>query len=147
MVRASEGRIPSANDLADRAAKAGGSTLAWPAPHDAATAIDKGDDTADFAGNVAAAVVPDLAVRVTQDCIQAHGGIGFTWEHDAHLYFKRAKTLEQHYGSTEAQLEQARARLEQTQDPEAAIEVLSELAEIAKRVEAELAQARREAGA
>ena len=44
-------------------------------------------------------------------------------------------------------LEQARARLELTEDPEAAIEVLSELAEIAKQVEAELARARREAGA
>jgi hypothetical protein len=45
------------------------------------------------------------------------------------------------------QLEKARARLERTKDPEAAIEVLSELAEIAKQVEAELARARREAGA
>jgi hypothetical protein len=45
------------------------------------------------------------------------------------------------------QLEKARARLEQTEDPEAAIEVLGELAEIAKQVEAELARARREAGA
>jgi hypothetical protein len=45
------------------------------------------------------------------------------------------------------QLEKARTRLEQTEDPEAAIEVLSELAEIAKQVEAELARARREAGA
>jgi hypothetical protein len=46
-----------------------------------------------------------------------------------------------------AKLEQARARLEATQDPEAAIDVLSELAEIAKQVEAELARAKREAGA
>jgi hypothetical protein len=46
-----------------------------------------------------------------------------------------------------AKLEQARARLEATEDPEAAIDVLSELAEIAKQVEAELARARREAGA
>jgi hypothetical protein len=44
-------------------------------------------------------------------------------------------------------LEQARAQLEQTADAEAAIEVLSELSEIAKQVEAELARARREAGA
>jgi hypothetical protein len=44
-------------------------------------------------------------------------------------------------------LEEARARLEQTEDPEAAIDVLSELSEIAKEVEAELARARREAGA
>jgi hypothetical protein len=46
-----------------------------------------------------------------------------------------------------AKLEQARARLEATEDPEAAIDVLSELAEIAKQVEAELARAKREAGA
>ena len=45
-----------------------------------------------------------------------------------------------------ARLESARTRLEQTDDPEAAIEVLSELAEIAKQVEAELEQARRDAG-
>ena len=38
-----------------------------------------------------------------------HGGIGFTWELDLHFFFKRAKTLEQHYGSTEAQLERALA--------------------------------------
>jgi hypothetical protein len=44
-------------------------------------------------------------------------------------------------------LEEARARLEATTDPEQTIEVLSELAEIAKQVEAELARARREAGA
>jgi hypothetical protein len=44
-------------------------------------------------------------------------------------------------------LEQARTQLEQTEDVEAAIDVLSELSEIAKQVEAELARARREAGA
>ena len=29
-----------------------------------------------------------------KDCVQTLGGIGFTWEHDAHLYFKRAKSSE-----------------------------------------------------
>ena len=43
-------------------------------------------------------------------------------------------------------LEQTRARLEETSDPEQAIDVLGELAEIAKQVEAEIEQARREAG-
>ena len=38
-----------------------------------------------------------------------HGGIGFTWRLDLHLYFERAKSLEQHYGSTEKQLEKALA--------------------------------------
>lgn len=42
-------------------------------------------------------------------------------------------------------LEQTRARLESTDDPEAAIEILGELADIAKAVEAALEQARREA--
>jgi hypothetical protein len=44
-------------------------------------------------------------------------------------------------------LEKTRERLEATQDPEAAIDILGELAEIAKQVEAELEQARRDAGA
>jgi exonuclease VII small subunit len=44
-------------------------------------------------------------------------------------------------------LEAARVRLEQTDDPEQAIEILAELAELAKQVEAELQRARRQAGA
>ncbi len=43
-------------------------------------------------------------------------------------------------------LERTRVRLEETKDPEAAIDILGELAEIAKKVEAELERARREAG-
>jgi len=44
-----------------------------------------------------------------------------------------------------ARLESARARLEETQDPDAAIEILQELAELAKEVEAELQRAKRAA--
>jgi exonuclease VII small subunit len=44
-------------------------------------------------------------------------------------------------------LEKTRERLESTDDPEAAIDILGELADIAKQVEAELEQARRDAGA
>jgi hypothetical protein len=44
-------------------------------------------------------------------------------------------------------LERTRGRLEETKDPEEAIEILSELAEIAKAVESQLQQAKREAGA
>ena len=44
-------------------------------------------------------------------------------------------------------LEQTRARLESTSDPDAAIDILGELAEIAKAVEGELEKARRDAGA
>ena len=45
-----------------------------------------------FAVSVAKAYCSDAAHAVTGECIQLHGGIGFTWEHDAHLYFKRAAT-------------------------------------------------------
>jgi alkylation response protein AidB-like acyl-CoA dehydrogenase len=46
-----------------------------------------------FAAGVAAMLGPDAAVRCAQDCIQVLGGIGFTWEHDAHLYLRRALAL------------------------------------------------------
>jgi alkylation response protein AidB-like acyl-CoA dehydrogenase len=37
--------------------------------------------------------------RVAASCIQVHGGIGFTWEHPAHLYYRRAKSAELLFGS------------------------------------------------
>ena len=50
-------------------------------------------EQADFAADVAATVALDGAVAVAQDCIQVLGGIGFTFEHDAHLYLRRAIAL------------------------------------------------------
>ena len=41
---------------------------------------------------LAKAVCSDVAVLAGQEMIQLHGGIGFTWEHPAHLYLKRAKS-------------------------------------------------------
>jgi alkylation response protein AidB-like acyl-CoA dehydrogenase len=68
-------------------------------------------DTADadtmLACAAAKAYAGDASRLVCGEAIQMHGGIGFTWELDLHFYFKRAKTLEQHYGSTEVQLERA----------------------------------------
>ena len=63
--------------------------VAW----DAACALDESDEQADFAAELAGAVALDGAVRVAQDCIQVLGGIGFTFEHDAHLYLRRAIAL------------------------------------------------------
>ncbi|WP_226436679.1 acyl-CoA dehydrogenase [Rhodococcus yananensis] len=69
---------------------------------DAARAL--GDDTpaqeVSLAAAVAAAVAPDTAFHVTKDCIQVLGGIGYTWEHDAHLYLRRAQSLRILLGST-----------------------------------------------
>ncbi len=57
----------------------------------AARALAIGDD-AELAVAVpmAASLCPATAARITGHSIQVHGGIGFTWEHDAHLYYKRA---------------------------------------------------------
>jgi alkylation response protein AidB-like acyl-CoA dehydrogenase len=51
-----------------------------------------------FAAGVAAVIAPDAALRCARDAIQVLGGIGFTWEHDAHLYLRRASTLRQLLG-------------------------------------------------
>jgi alkylation response protein AidB-like acyl-CoA dehydrogenase len=50
------------------------------------------------AAAVAKAAASDAYRRVSADGIQLHGGIGFTWEHDLHLYFKRAKSSEFTFG-------------------------------------------------
>ncbi|SCG55313.1 acyl-CoA dehydrogenase family protein [Micromonospora halophytica] len=48
-------------------------------------------DTA-LAASLAQAHCAAVAVRAAEACVQLHGGIGFTWEHPAHLYLKRAKS-------------------------------------------------------
>lgn len=57
----------------------------------AACAIDEGSDEAAFAVHAAKAFACDTYSDAAGEMIQLHGGIGFTWEHDAHLYFKRAR--------------------------------------------------------
>jgi hypothetical protein len=63
---------------------------AWSAAYYAAYAVANRQDDARFAVSVAKAYCSDAAHKVTGEAIQLHGGIGFTWEHDCHLYFKRA---------------------------------------------------------
>ncbi|MDT7782692.1 MAG: 3-oxochol-4-en-24-oyl-CoA dehydrogenase [Pseudonocardiales bacterium] len=65
------------------------SSVAW----DAARAF--GEDEHPLAAAVAGAVAFDAAVRNAKDCVQVLGGIGFTWEHDAHRYLRRALSLQQ----------------------------------------------------
>ncbi len=62
---------------------------------DAARAVQAGSLDADgeFAAAVAALVAVDAAVSCAHECIQVLGGIGYTWEHDAHLYYRRALSL------------------------------------------------------
>lgn len=51
-------------------------------------------------------VALDAAYSCAKDCIQILGGIGFTWEHDAHLYYKRLLTLKEVAGGSPGQLEE-----------------------------------------
>jgi len=60
----------------------------------AAWAVDADAPDRSLAASMAKAYVSDAYRKVAGDGIQVHGGIGFTWEHDAHLYFKRAKSSE-----------------------------------------------------
>ena len=68
--------------------------LATAAVWDAARAADEGGDQLTYAAAVAAA----LAIAAADECAnlntQVHGGIAITWEHDAHLYMRRATALE-----------------------------------------------------
>ncbi|HUR14241.1 MAG TPA: acyl-CoA dehydrogenase [Mycobacteriales bacterium] len=52
------------------------------------------------AAPLAKAVAADAFVTVAGECLQLFGGIGFTWEHDAHLYFKRAWTTALTHGDS-----------------------------------------------
>ncbi len=72
--------------------------VAW----DAARAYDDGPEQHAIAAAVAGSVALDAAVTVAQDCIQVLGGIGFTWEHDAHLYLRRALATRLWLGGSEA---------------------------------------------
>ncbi len=69
--------------------------VAW----DAARAVDDAPHELPLAAAVAAAVAVDAAVENAKDCVQVLGGIGFTWEHDAHLYLRRALALRQILGT------------------------------------------------
>jgi alkylation response protein AidB-like acyl-CoA dehydrogenase len=60
----------------------------------AAWAVEADAPDRALASSMAKAYVSDAYRKVAGDGIQVHGGIGFTWEHDLHLYFKRAKASE-----------------------------------------------------
>jgi len=60
----------------------------------AACAIDEQSEEQSIALHAAKAFCADTFFKCAGDMIQLHGGIGFTWEHDAHLFFKRARSLQ-----------------------------------------------------
>ena len=64
-------------------------------------ALTDGSDDPALAVSIAQATCSAAFSRIAADTIQVHGGIGFTWEHQAHLYFKRAATDAALLGSAE----------------------------------------------
>jgi len=62
------------------------------------TAGEGEPDEQALVGSSAAALALDGFYRCARDCVQVLGGIGFTWEHDAHIYLKRATTLRLLFG-------------------------------------------------
>ena len=72
--------------------------LAKSAAYYAAAAVDEGDDDVPAMASLAKAGAADAYMQTAIHAVQIHGGIGFTWEHPAHLYFKRAKSSELMFG-------------------------------------------------
>lgn len=110
---------------------------------DAALAATEGPEQARFAALNAGVVALDAAVSVAKGCIQVLGGIGFTFEHDAHLYLRRAIFLRSWIGGVTpaaralAQLAATDVRRHSTVDFEGAdAEIRAEASRIAARISA-----------
>jgi len=67
----------------------------------AACAVDEQAEEATLALHSAKAFCADTYRMCAGNMIQLHGGIGFTWEHDAHLFFKRARSIATLYGDSQ----------------------------------------------
>ncbi|WP_327007376.1 acyl-CoA/acyl-ACP dehydrogenase [Dactylosporangium sp. NBC_01737] len=68
----------------------------------AADCLATGDADLPVAAALAQAFCSPVAVKAAEECVQLHGGIGFTWEHPAHLYLKRARSNAVTFGSASA---------------------------------------------
>lgn len=69
----------------------------------AVTTVTEGNDDAPVAVAMAKAAAGECRRLLTRDALQLHGGIGFTWEHDLHLWLKRATAAAFVFGDVEAQ--------------------------------------------
>ncbi len=74
--------------------------LAKSACYRAAEAMDREDLGRSQMASIAKAMASDVFVKAALDCIQIHGGIGFTWENDTHLWYRRAKSSEVYLGDS-----------------------------------------------
>ncbi|WP_421996957.1 acyl-CoA dehydrogenase family protein [Reyranella sp.] len=72
--------------------------LAKSAAYYAAAALDEGDDDLPAIASLAKACAAEAYLQTAIHAVQMHGGIGFTWDNDTHLWFKRAKSSEVLFG-------------------------------------------------
>ena len=77
----------------------------------AAAAVADGSEEVPVLASLVKAYASDTYFHVAAENIQIHGGIGFTWEHDAHLYFKRAKSSELFLGDASYHRERLATRI------------------------------------
>ncbi len=70
----------------------------------------RGGEGGELAASVAGALGPSAFLRCAKDCIQVLGAIGFAWEHDAHLYLKRAMALQALVGDPDQWRQRAAAQ-------------------------------------
>jgi len=78
----------------------------------AASAASTGDGELPSAAAVAKACCSEAFVRVATESLHVHGGLGFTWDHDAHLYFRRARSSQQLFGDPRHHREQLARELD-----------------------------------
>jgi alkylation response protein AidB-like acyl-CoA dehydrogenase len=64
----------------------------------AAKAVGTGADNAPEIVSMVAAYIGDVSNELAQECLQVHGGIGYTWEHDLHLFLRRVRSNAVLYG-------------------------------------------------
>lgn len=83
---------------------------------DAARAVAEDDPRAPELVSLAAFVCAEAFVQMTASAIQMHGGIGFTWDHWAHLYWRRARADAQLFGSADLYRHRYLAAKEQRND-------------------------------
>jgi alkylation response protein AidB-like acyl-CoA dehydrogenase len=78
----------------------------------AAAAVAEGSEEVPVVASLVKAYASETFFHVAAENIQIHGGIGFTWEHDAHLYFKRAKSSELFLGDATYHRERLASRIQ-----------------------------------
>jgi alkylation response protein AidB-like acyl-CoA dehydrogenase len=109
---------------------------------DAAAAADQDREQAAFAAAAAAAVCLPGAVDIALDTVTLHGGIGYTWEHDTHLYWRRAMSLASLLGP-EAAWEERLGELARTVTRARVLRLADEPGGLRDRVAGDIAAARR----